>query len=300
MKTSVDCLPCYLRQALQVARLSSDSIKRQHAVVAAVAGLLPDLDMEMTPPFNAIRVYSLIAEITGCRDPYLEAKKKSNARALQVLPLLREDVRRAESPLALALRFAIAGNIIDYGASENFDIEAAIAGCRIAAPVVDHTSRLLARVAGLKKHSKVLYLADNCGEIVYDLLVLECLAGCGFEITVAVKSGPIINDALMEDAIACGLGQYAAIIANGTACPGTPLPNCSPEFLRCFTEADLVISKGQGNFETLSEVEREIFFLLTVKCAVVGRHIAELTGTDVADLPGKGEMVVYSSGQQLL
>ncbi len=296
MKTSVDCLPCYLRQALQVARMCSAPADRQYTVVTTVAALLPELDMEQTPPANAIKIYAAIAEVTGCRDPYLEVKMKSNEQALQILPLLRKEVCQADIPLAAALRFAIAGNIIDYGASENFDIGAAFARCRIAAPIIDHTELLLQKVAGLGKHATVLYLADNCGEIVYDLLVLECLAGYGLELTVAVKSGPIINDALAEDAMACGLGRYATIVANGTACPGTPLPDCSPEFLRCFAEADLVISKGQGNFETLSEVEREIFFLLTVKCPVVGRHIADLTGKDAADLPGKGEMVVYSSG----
>lgn len=296
MKTSVDCLPCYLRQALQVARICSTDIERQHAVLAAVAQLLPDLDLAETPPANAIRIYTAIAEITGCSDPYLEVKKMSNEQALQILPVLREEVRQAEHPLRAALRFATAGNIIDYGAAESFDIEAAFASCRNAIPIIDHTDRFIEEVGKLQKHAKVLYLADNCGEIVYDLLVLECLANYDLDLTVAVKSGPIINDALLEDAMRCGIGEVAAIIANGTACPGTPLPECSTEFLRNFREADLVISKGQGNFETLSEVDRQICFFLTVKCPVVGRHIAEITGTDIAYLPGRGETVVYFSG----
>ncbi len=296
MKTSVDCLPCYLRQALQVARVCSAPVESQYTAVAAVAALLPDLDMDETPPANAIRVYAAIAQATGCLDPYLEQKKRSNEQALQILPMLRREVARAEKPLALALRLAIAGNIIDYGAADTFDIEGAFARCRQAIPAVDNLDRLLARIAGLPRHARILYLADNCGEIVYDLLVLELLAGYGLQLTLAVKSGPIINDALQEDAEACGIGRYAAIVPNGTACPGTPLARCSAEFRRCFAEADLVISKGQGNFETLSEVEREIFFLLTVKCPVVGRHLADLTGRDIADLPGRGEMVVFSSG----
>ena len=296
MKTSVDCLPCYLRQALQVARICSADIERQHAVLAAVAHLLPDLDLAQTPPANAIRIYTAIAGITGCSDPYLEVKKTSNEQALQVLPALREEVRQAENPLRAALRFATAGNIIDYGAAESFDIETAFASCRKTIPIIDHTDRFIEEVGKLQKHAKVLYLADNCGEIVYDLLVLECLAAYGLDLTVAVKSGPIINDALLEDAMSCGIGEVAAIIVNGTACPGTPLPECSAEFLRNFQEADLVISKGQGNFETLSEVDRQICFFLTVKCPVVGRHIADITGTDVAYLPGRGETVVYFSG----
>jgi uncharacterized protein with ATP-grasp and redox domains len=127
--------------------------------------------------------------------------------------------------------------------------------------------------------------------------VIEQLARQRFEVTVAVKSGPIINDALIEDAQTAGLGGFADIITNGTACPGTPLEYCSEEFRHRFEQADLVISKGQGNFETLSEVDRELFFLLTVKCKMVGKHLAELSGTDCI-LPGNGEMVVYHSGKR--
>lgn len=260
MKTSVDCLPCYLRQALQVARLCSADVDRQHAVVSAVAALLPDIDMTQTPPANAIRIYATIAGTTGCPDPYLELKRMSNKQALQTYPQLREEVRRADNPLAAALCFATAGNIIDYGASATFDIDAAFVKSRNTVPIIDHMDQFLEKVRLLPQHAKVLYLADNCGEIVYDLLALEYLAEYGFQLTVAVKSGPIINDALLEDATSCGIGRFAAVIANGTACPGTPLAECSPEFIRQFWAADLVISKGQGNFETLSEVNRQIFF----------------------------------------
>ena len=296
MKTSVDCLPCYLSQALRVARICSVDADSQHAVVSAVAALLSDIDMNKTPPANAIRIYGAIARITGCPDPYLQKKQLSNEQALEILPGLREEIRRACNPLRAALYFATAGNIIDYGAAEKFDIEAALDRGRTNVPVLDHTDQFLEKVSGLKKNAQVLYLADNCGEIAYDLLVLECLKEYGFDLTVAVKSGPIINDALVEDAIGCGIGSVAAVIGNGTACPGTPLAECSAEFIRHFQEADLVISKGQGNFETLSEIDRQIFFFLTVKCPVVGRHIAELSGKDPADLPGCGETVVYFSG----
>lgn len=296
MKTSVDCLPCYLNQALRVARICSADAESQHAVVTAVAALLPDIDMNQTPPANAVRIYGTIAGITRCPDPYRQKKQTSNEQALQILPGLREEIRRADNPLRAALFFATAGNIIDYGAAEKFDVEAAFDRSRNAVPVLDHTDQFLEKVRRLKNGAKVLYLADNCGEIAYDLLVLECLAEYGFDLSVAVKSGPIINDALVEDAIDCGVGRVATIIGNGTACPGTPLAECSAEFIRHFQEADLVISKGQGNFETLSEIDRQIFFFLTVKCPVVGRHIAELTGKDPADLPGRGETVVYFSG----
>ena len=141
----------------------------------------------------------------------------------------------------------------------------------------------------------MLYLADNCGEIVYDRLLIEYLFRRGFAITLAVKDGPIINDALLEDALTAGLDRFARIISNGSRCPGTVLDQCSLEFRQLFASADVVISKGQGNFESLSDIDREVFFLLMLKCRVAASHMAELAAVARENLPGQGEMVVYCS-----
>jgi hypothetical protein len=249
----------------------------------------------LSPPANAGRIYRAIADISGCEDPYLLLKRMSNEQALKILPGLRREIRGSATEFAAAVRFAIAGNIIDYGASATFDILGALEKSRSIPPAIDHSAQLLARVTKLAKGGKVLYLADNSGEIVYDLLLIEYLFRHGLDVTVAVKDGPIINDALMADALAAGLDSFSRIISNGTRCPGTVLAECSRQFLEVFAAADLVISKGQGNFESLSEVDREIFFLLTLKCPVAARHMAEQAGVDATRLPGKGEMAVYFS-----
>ena len=297
MKTSVDCLACYMSQALRVARISTADEAVHLDVARTVAALLPQMEMSLTPPENAVAVYAAIARVTGCADPYLAIKKASNHQALAILPELLREVKLSEVPLHAALRLAIAGNIIDYGAMASFDVGGAMERARIIPFAIDASRQLLERVSRLPVRSKVLYLADNCGEIVYDSLVIRCLVDLGLEVTVAVKGGPIINDALFTDALACGLDHYARIITNGTACPGTPLASCSAEFSHVFKRADLILSKGQGNFETLSEVVSEtgadIFFLLTVKCPVVGAHLARLTGKHLDELPGQGEMVLY-------
>lgn len=298
MKTSVDCLSCFMDQTLRVARISSTDETVHLAATRAVAALLPQMEMSLTPPENAVAVYAAIARVTGCADPYLAIKKASNDQVLAILPDLLREVEKSELPLLSALRLAIAANIIDYGAMRIFDVDAALARARTMTLVIDASRQLFERVCRLSgKKAKVLYLADNCGEIVYDSLVIRCFVELGLEVTVAVKERPIINDALLADAMACGLDHYARIITNGTACPGTPLASCSAEFLQAFREADLVLSKGQGNFETLSEAvsesDAEIFFLLTVKCPVVGGHLARLTGKGVEELPGQGEMVLY-------
>lgn len=292
MKMTPDCFPCFLNQALRVARLQGCSKEQEYEVLQTVAILLPELDLEQTPPANAVKVYTAIADITGCVDPYLTLKKKENELALLHLPHLRNEVSCAESPLATAISFSIAGNIIDYGAAAKFDVDDAFRRSREVRFSVDHREALLKTVKGLSARAKVLYLADNCGEIVYDSLVIEILAQKNLEIIVAVKSGAIINDALIADAYDVGLDKWARILTNGTSCPGTPLDSCSEEFLDEFKHADLVISKGQGNFETLSDAPRDIFFLLTLKCKVVAEHVTSLAQCE-SSLEGKGEMVVY-------
>jgi len=293
VKTALECMACYLRQTLQVARVSTDDEELHLSAVRRVSELIADMDMALTPPENSVPVYRAIAEITACADPYLELKQQSNQQAISLLPECKKEMAASKDSLATALRLAIGGNIIDYGAMHSFDVDAAMERCLQAPFAVDHSSELLQHLRDLGKGAKVLYLADNSGEIVYDSLVVSELAAMGLDVSVVVKSGPIINDALLADAKTCGLDKIARVLENGTSCPGTPLESCSPELVQAFDNADLIISKGQGNFETLSEVGAEIYFLLTVKCSVVGAHLAEISGTPQQDLLGSGELVLY-------
>ena len=295
MKIHGECLPCLLRQTLRTARLTHCSADAQIEIVQAVARIIAEMDPLQSPPAIAELVYHTIAERTGCEDPYYQTKRASNAQALPIVTGLREELRATEQELLLAVRFAIAGNIIDYGAFATFDIDAALARARSAKLAVDHFAAFKTALNQLVAGSTILYLADNCGEIVYDGLLVEYLHRRGFSLIIAVKEGPIINDALVEDALEAGLDKFGRIITNGGRFPGTELARCSPQFLKYFTTADLVIAKGQGNFESLSEVDRDIFFLLTIKCPVAAQHMAKLTGLTPERLPGKGEMAVYYS-----
>jgi len=272
MLMALECLPCFLRQALYAARLSTPAADLRQKIVREVARLLPDLDMTSTPPENSMLVYETIARLSGCPDPFLDLKKTSNQRALDLLPRLKEILAAAADPLWAAIRLAMAGNVIDYGAHHDFDLNQALGDCLAREPAINHYGLLQ---KDLRTARTVLYLGDNCGELVFDGLVLERLKQ---EVTLAVKERPIINDALREDALTCGLDRLAKVMDNGTACPGTPVPLCSPEFQQAFAAADLIISKGQGNFETLSETRAPLYFLLMVKCQVVADHIAALTG----------------------
>lgn len=276
MKTHPDCRPCLLRQAEATTRLVTNDPRQHRAIVDEAVTLLSRLDPALSPPENATAMYRLIADRSGVADPFAAAKEESNALAMRLRPVVRTRIQHAADPLLAAIRFAMAGNVIDYGAHHDFNVEETLAACQDQEPAVNDYQELRRELAIART---VLYLADNCGELVFDGLLIERLQQ---EVTVAVKAGPIINDALLADAAFCGIDRLATVVSNTTACPGTPLASVSAEFRRLFDQADLVISKGQGNFETLSECDRPVYFLLTVKCTVVARHLAERTGKPVA------------------
>ncbi|MBU0676069.1 MAG: DUF89 family protein [Proteobacteria bacterium] len=288
MQTSLDCLPCFLHQALGVARRISDQPTRQQEILLAANRLLTDFDLDLSPPENAISLYRLLTEMSGCPDLFAELKRQSNRQTLEMLPDLRLKLATAPNPLEMAVRLAIAGNIIDYGALVDFDLQTVINRCQTAELKGTTFSQFN---SDLRNARNILYLADNCGELAFDRLLIEQLDQ---PVTVAVKESPILNDALREDALFCRIDKVAEIISNGTACPGTPLGRCSKAFQQCFAEADLIISKGQGNFETLSEVRAPIYFLLMVKCPTVAAHLNDLDNPPAAGFK-LGDLVLKRS-----
>lgn len=235
-------------------------------------GAAPHIHREL---HQKLRVLNSIA------DPYKEEKKTSNRIALRFYKYWKPRVLAADDPFNLALRLAIAGNIMDFAvADRRFDLEETISYALAANLSIDHSSLLKERI---RKAERVLYLGDNAGEIVFDKLFIETMLHP--DVTYAVRGGPAINDALMDDAVEVGMDIAATVISNGYDASSTLLTHCSPEFLTEFKRADLIISKGQGNLEGLIETnDSRIFFLFMVKCDVV----AEIIGVE------KGSLVVYN------
>lgn len=298
MKTTVDCLPCILRQALKISRLSGSDEYMQLKVIQQVAANLSLVDMGKSPAENCMYVYRLISELSGKEDPYTEIKKQLNDEVLKILPLLRKKTARAEVPLISALRLALLANHSIEAKPRLLDAEEILAKSKTITPVVDDLRSLLERLSDLAEGAKILYLANNAGEIVYDTLLVQCLVDRGFNVTVAVKESAVVSDALYGDAVDSGLDRMAQIITNGTSCSGTPLDRCSEEFLDTFHRADLVIAKGQGNFETLSHHDKEIVFIFVVKCDVVGRLLQQFVKKDEKKAYGPGDMVIFHSGER--
>ncbi len=287
MKSSLHCLPCFLQQTIKAAHLSTSNPALQKKILDEIAVLLPSLDLDKTPPENSIPVYQTIARMSGCADPFFDLKKTSNAFALSLVDDARKSIAASPDPLFTALLFSIAGNIIDYGSQQDFDAESALKRCLDTPLAINDYQNLR---LDIEKSKMILYLGDNAGEIVFDSLVVETLKSLfpALEIIFVVKDRPIINDALMDDAEECDLPASCRVITNGTSCPGTPLADCSREFQELFSRADLIISKGQGNFETLSETAAPIYYLLTVKCPIVASHLHEQSTVQV----DKGDLIL--------
>ncbi len=276
MRTYLECIPCFFRQALTAARLAGADEEDQKRILDEVAGVLPTFSLNATPPEMGRIIYRIVMKITGKDDPYRDIKAESTRKALALYPQLKEILSQSDDRLRTAVSFAIAGNSIDYGARDALDIEKELVSILDAengasADTVFDYSRFR---DAFHRAETILYLGDNVGETVFDrLLIEEMLQEPGKRITYVVRERPIINDALIDDARQCGIDDLVEIISSGSDAPGTLLPICSPEFLERFNNADMIVSKGQGNFETLSEERQPIFFLFMAKCQVIARDI---------------------------
>ena len=271
MRTYIDCIPCFVRQTLDSVRLTTDDEQVHEQTLREILRLCSGIDLHQSPPAMAQKIHTLIRRITGSEDPYLEVKNRFNKLAMQMYPQLSERISSSAEPFETAVRLAIAGNIIDFGLNSKLtqqNVENAIAESLTAPLDRQVLGELEDAIAGAKD---ILYLGDNAGEIVFDRLLVEQLP-CE-KVTFVVKGSPVINDATMEDAQMVGLTDIVNVIDNGSDAPGTILQNCSQQFRQRFDKADLVIAKGQGNYETLSDVDKNIFFILKAKCPVIARHL---------------------------
>lgn len=259
-----------LNQALEAARIATSDTALQREILNKVMGLLSELRLDVSPPEIARRTHRLVRELSGNPDPYKDLKQEYNTRALALLPELRARIEQAGDPLELAVRLSIAGNVIDFGAKAggfDFDREWRNAGTARFG-IFDYA----VFKADVLEARSILYLGDNAGEIVFDRLLIEALKqNSKADITFVVRGSPILNDATLDDARFVGLDRLVSVMENGNDAPGTVLSEIRPEVRALFDSADVIIAKGQGNFETLSDAPGNIHFLFQVKCPVIGR-----------------------------
>lgn len=210
-------------------------------------------------------LHVLLKQYSDNSDPYKQVKKQSNDLVLKMYHELKDLVFHSSNYFDTALRLAIAGNIIDYGIGNHFDLQGTIDKVLNSEFAIDDSLELKNALAEAKT---VLYLGDNCGELVFDKLFIETIMHPN--LIYAVRGEPVINDVTLEDARYVGMDKVADLISNGYDAPSTLLEYCSPEFMDVFNRADVIISKGQGNLEgLLGKTDKDVYFLLMVKCDVI-------------------------------
>jgi len=284
VRTSLDCLPCLVRQALDSGRLASPDPAVSEQLVRDVLARLAESDLRLSPPALAQVIHRRLRELIGVDDVYRPAKERLNRVALGLREELETALAAAEDPFDLAVRLAIAGNVIDLGVSGDVsesDVRQSVEQA-LREPVRGRVDDLCRSV---ERAGRILYLADNAGELVFDRLLIGQIGP--ERVTLAVRGAPVLNDATLEDARAAGLTGIVEVIDNGSDAPGTILEDCSPAFRRRFAEADLVLAKGQGNFESLVDEPSTIYFLFKVKCPVIAGRVGLPVGSQVVTRSGE-------------
>ena len=278
MKTYFECVPCFIRQTLEAARLTTDDPTIHERALREILVAISQMDFKKSPVVMGRTIQHLIQQLTGVQDPYKPLKQQFNDMVLDLYPILKRRVNAATDRFEAAARLALAGNTIDFGSGQTIrttDVMDSIESAR-SAKIFGDISTLQKAVATAET---IIYLGDNCGEIVFDRLFIEQLLSK--KVTYVVRAKPIINDVTMADATATGLTEIVNVIDSGSDAPGTLLAECSKSFKKVLQSADLIIAKGQGNYETLSEIDQQVFFMLKAKCPVVARDIGCAIGSYV-------------------
>lgn len=277
MATDYRCFFCFNRAVERFLQKEKLHLEKASELTHDMIRLYLENQAKYLTPQFARELHAKLKQYTNNPDPYQADKQQSNDLILNQYQKFKTLVESSPDSFDTALRLAIAGNIIDAAVSETYQLDKTISLVLESEFSIDHSNQLQ---SALKKAKTVLYLGDNNGEIVLDKLLIETINHPN--LIYAVKDQPIINDVTLPDATYVGMNQVAPVISNGYDAPSTILEHCSDEFLSVFNQADVIISKGQGNLEGLWESSnKNIFFLLMVKCDVIAEKLGVEKGNFV-------------------
>lgn len=282
MKSDPECLFCMMKQAFNTVKATTDDPTVQREVLNRVAEVISYTDLNRTPAAISQPVYEIVSRVTGSKDPYAAIKRQTNEQAMKLLPVLQHMLDKAKDPLMTALHMAVAGNIVDIGIGHIFDLEKDVFTIMSIPFTRDDTEKFR---KDLQPGKRLLYIGDNSGEIVFDRLLVKVLLDMGIKITFCVKSYPIINDALMEDARRVGITELVPVIETGSNDIGINLQKSGEVFRKELAESDIILAKGHGNFETCNDRSENFYFLLKAKCNVVAKALGVTMG-DIVFIKG--------------
>jgi len=273
MKLHDKCLPCVINQVIKVANITG--ITKKEELLREVFTYLSKMNFDETTPEIIGEIFDMIKRHTKNPDPYKETRNYYNTLFMELLPEFERKIDQAENSFMLAVRYAIVGNIIDFNPIHNTlleDIYDCFDNMEQLELAIDDSSALMKDISNA---GTLLYLGDNCGEICMDKIFLKKIKELNPNVKLffGVRGKPVVNDSISDDAYSVGIDEYAEIIDNGDGSLGTVLNRTSPAFKEVYNKADVVIAKGQANYECLSEEDKNIYFLLMTKCDVIAKDI---------------------------
>lgn len=276
MKTFIDCIPCIINQGIRICRTLNVDDEKTEIIIKKILEHLMEVDFSHTSPYLSSIVWDIVTSSIGEKNPYKKANNFYNTELAKKNDSLKNIIETSDDKFRTAVKLAITGNIIDFGAKHDFDysiLKEKIMEISSKKLSIDNSSELNNK---LQNSKTLLYLGDNNGEIIFDKIFIEYLkiAFPDLKIFFAVRGRPIINDVTLDDAKNVGMDKIVEIIVNGSGYPGTDINDVSDEFRKMFYDSDVIIAKGQGNFETLSDIDRDdVYFLFMAKCEIVAREI---------------------------
>lgn len=274
MKIQEKCIPCIVNQAIKTANMVG--LKEKDSLLRRVFTYLSRVDYNSSSTPELVgEIFSLLKQETGNEDPYKETRAHYNNMFLERLPKLEREINASADPFLESIKYAIIGNIIDFNPVHDvslMEIEDYFTKLE-EEPLEWDDSGLLKQE--IRKAGTLLYLGDNCGEICLDKILVKKIKEINplCHVFFATRGTAVVNDSVEEDAYSVGMDAYATIISNGDSSLGTVLHRTSKEFQEIYRNADVVIAKGQANYECLSDEKRNLFFLLMTKCKVIADDI---------------------------
>jgi damage-control phosphatase, subfamily I len=268
MKLYLECIPCFIRQALEAINMFTDDQDLKEKIMREVIKAASTFDADSIGLMTNAKIQRILKKYAHSGDPYKKEKEKMNIICMDMADEVINMIEDSGSPFETALRIAIGGNIIDFGQGNNIKAGKIRDAIKQALGQELDNSTVNRLREEIERAEKILYIGDNTGEIVFDRIFIERFFPPGRTIF-AVRGGPVMNDATIEDAKMTGMTDTVRVISTGIDMAGALLPYCSEEFMKEYGEADIIISKGMGNYEALSNEDKNIFYLMKVKCPVV-------------------------------
>jgi len=273
MKTSYKCIECFLRQIETASFLVKLKEEQKKEIQFLLARKLLQFDFNQPPVVFGRIIYKSVSKISGIKDIFRKEKIRIENRLIKFTPYFRAIIKESKDHLYAAAKICCAANAIDFGAGEYPNLKNLLSRIKRISLEVDHFPVFRDR---LKKAKNLLVIGDNCGEVLFDKFFMEEILKFRPQIKIfyATRSSPIINDVVIQDAKRVGVDRVAKVISTGCDYPGVVLTNTSKYFRKIYKQTNLIISKGQGNFESISDKRKDIFYLFKIKCTTVSEFLS--------------------------